>query len=122
MSSRESIYFMLAVLGVIAGWYFNIQYYMTAGPEFGWIDWIERCLVNPASASALMDLTFAYIILSIWMVWEAGRLGMRFGWLYIVLAVGISLAYGLGLFLMFRERRVRNAAVERGVDLGSPVG
>jgi hypothetical protein len=65
--------------------------------------------VNPAAASALMDLTFGYIILSVWMVLEARRLGMRFGWLYIVLAVCISFAFGVGLFLMLRERRLRGA-------------
>jgi hypothetical protein len=108
MSGRELIYLILALLGVVAGWYFNIQYYMTAGDDFGWIDWTRRCLVNPAAASALMDLTFGYIILSVWMVIEARRLGMRFGWLYIVLAVGISFAFGVGLFLMLRERRLRN--------------
>lgn len=109
MSVREIVYLSLAVLGAIAGWYFNIQYYETAGAAFGWIDWTRQCLVNPAAASALMDLTFGYIILSIWMVIEARRLGMRFGWLYIVLAVGVSFAFGVGLFLMRRERRLRAA-------------
>lgn len=109
MSVRETVYLVLALLGVVAGWYFNIQYYQTAGENFGWIDWTRQCLVNPAAASALMDLTFGYIILSLWMVLEARRLGMRFGWLYIVLAVGISFAFGVGLFLMLRERRLRGA-------------
>lgn len=116
MSGREIIYLSLAILGVIAGWYFNIQYYQTAGDAFGWVDWTRLCLVNPASSSALMDLTFGYIILSIWMVLEARRLGMRFGWLYIVLAVGISFAFGVGLFLMLRERRLRANARAGAVE------
>lgn len=109
MPARELVYLILALLGVVAGWYFNIQYYQTAGEEFGWIHWTLQCMVNPAAASALMDLTFAYIILAIWIVIEARRLSMRFGWLYIVVAVGVSLAFGLGLFLMMRERRLRSA-------------
>lgn len=125
MSGRELVYLILALLGVVAGWYFNIQYYQTAGDSFGWIDWTRQCLVNPAAASALMDLTFAYIILAIWMVIEARRVGMRFGWLYIVVAVGISLAFGLGLFLMMRERRLRSAPANGRTTIDShntPVG
>ncbi|HSB95441.1 MAG TPA: DUF2834 domain-containing protein [Spongiibacteraceae bacterium] len=112
MSKREALYGTLAILGAIGGWYFNVQYYLQAGANFGWADWTRQCFVNPAAASAFMDLMFGYIILAIWMVIEARKIGMRFSWLYIVLTIWISFAFGVGLFLLFRERHfhLRNDA------------
>jgi hypothetical protein len=107
MSARQIAYGLLAVLAVIGGWYYNIQYYLQAGDEFGWIDWMQRCFVNPAAASAFMDLTFAYIITSMFMIIEARRIGMRAGWVYVVVAIWISLGFAIGLFLLMRERHFR---------------
>jgi hypothetical protein len=109
MSARELTYAILAVLATIAGWYYNIQYYFQAGDAFGWMHWISQCFVNSAAASAFMDLTFGYIILGIWMVVEARRIGMRpaTGWLYILLTLWISFGFGVALFLLFRERHLR---------------
>jgi tryptophan-rich sensory protein len=107
MTAREALYGILAVLGVIGGWYFNLQYYAQAGTNFGWVDWMKQCFVNPAAASAFMDLTFGYIILAIWIVVEARKLDMRASWLYVLLTIWVSFAFGVGLFLLFRERHLR---------------
>lgn len=105
MSIREWLYGLLALAATVIGWYYNLQYLQQ--PDAGWIDWIRQCLVNPATTSALADLSFTYAIVGIWIVAESRRLGMRRAWLFVPVTVFVSLALGLGLFLVLRERRLR---------------
>lgn len=105
MPVRTATYGLLAVAGLVAGWYYNLQFMQQPGS--GWGEWIRLCMANPASASALMDLSFTYLIVDLWMVLEARKIGLRHVWIYILLTVFVSLAFGLGLFLALRERRLR---------------
>jgi hypothetical protein len=106
MSAREMLYCVLAVAAAVLGWYYNLQYMQQPGA--GWIDWIRQCMVNPASASALMDLTLIYLIVDIWMVVEARRIGLRWAaYVFVPATVFVSLGFGVGLFLLFRERHLR---------------
>lgn len=105
MSMREWIYGLLGIAAAVVGWYYNLQYLQQ--PDSGWVDWIRQCLVNPATISALADLTFTYLIVDIWMVLEARRLSMNWAWIFVPVTVFVSLALGLALFLILRERRLR---------------
>jgi hypothetical protein len=105
MNVREIVYGALAVIGGVAMWYYTAQYLQT--DNVGWIDWIQQCLVNPAAAGALMDLTFGYVLLSFWMIVEGARIGLRHSWIFIAISVFVSFATGVGLFLLFRERHLR---------------
>lgn len=108
MSIREVLYGLLAVGSLVVGWYYNLEFLQQ--PDAGWAEWIRQCLVNAATKSALADLTFTYAIVGIWIVLEARRLGMRWGWLFVPVTVFVSLGFGLGLFLIVRERRLRSPA------------
>lgn len=107
MSIREVLYGVLGVAALVLGWYYNLQY--LEQPDSGWVDWIRQCMVNPAAASALMDLSLTYAIIGLWIVVEAKRIGLRWGWLAVPVTVFVSLGFGLGLFLIARERRLRIA-------------
>lgn len=109
MSIREVVYGTLALAAAAVGWYHNLEYLQQ--PDAGWIDWIRQCLVNPATRSALADLSFAYLIINLWMVIEAQRLSMRWAWIFVPITVFVSLGFGVGLFLLFRERRLRESAI-----------
>ncbi len=108
MSMREVLYGALAIAATVIGWHYNLQY--MAQPGAGWIDWIRQCLVNSATKSALADLSFTYAIVNLWIVFEARRLSMNWALVFVPLTVFVSLAFGLGFFLLFRERRLRAAA------------
>jgi hypothetical protein len=108
MSIREILYGALAIAATAIGWHYNLQYLQQ--PDAGWVDWIRQCLVNPAATSALADLAFVYVIVNVWIVVEAQRLGLRWAWVFVPLTVFVSLAFGLGFFLLFRERRLRALA------------
>ena len=105
MSVREIIYGVLAIVAAVWGWHYNLLYMQQPGA--GWIDWVQQCLVNNATIVALIDLTAAYVIINIWMVFEALRLKMRWSLAFVPATVFISLGFGVGLFMLFRERRLR---------------
>ena len=105
MSVREVIYGVLAIVAAVWGWYYNLQYLQQPGA--GWIDWIRQCLVNNATIVALIDLTAAYVIINMWMVVEALRLNMRWTLIFVPATLFISLGFGVGMFMLFRERQLR---------------
>ena len=74
MTTREAVYAVLAVIGAMAPWYFNLQFMATGagGPEF-----VSALWVNAATSSFTVDLAIACITFVVWLFAEARRLGMR---------------------------------------------
>jgi len=61
---------------------------------------------GPAVSSLTVDLLVVAVAGSILIIVEAKRLGMRFGWLYVVLSGLTAFAFTFPLFLAMRERRL----------------
>jgi hypothetical protein len=57
-------------------------------------------------SSLTVDLLVAAVAGSIFILIEARRLGMRFGWLYVVLSALTAFAFTFPLFLAMRQRRM----------------
>lgn len=95
------IYLVLAVAGLIGTWAFNLMAITQA------VDFIGDLLNSgPAVSSISVDLLVVAIAGCVFIVVEARRLGMRFGWLYVVLAGVTAFAFTFPLFLAMRERRL----------------
>ena len=95
------VYLVLAVAGLIGTWAFNLMAITQA------VDFIGDLLNSgPAVSSISVDLLVVAIAGCVFIVVEARRLGMRFGWLYVVLAGVTALAFTFPLFLAMRERRL----------------
>lgn len=101
------VWLVLAVAGLIGTWYFNLGS-IAAGRDFIG-DWIGS---GPSVSSLTVDLLVAAVAGSILIVVESKRLGMRFGWVYIVLSAVIAFAFAFPLFLALRERRLTAARAE----------
>ncbi|WEO76277.1 DUF2834 domain-containing protein [Cryobacterium sp. SO2] len=95
------VYLALAVVGLIGTWTWNIQAIMQASDFIG--DWT---LSGPAVSSLTTDLLVVAIAGSILIIVEARRLGMRFGWAYVVVGLLTAFAFTFPLFLALRERRL----------------
>ena len=84
-------------------WGNNIQYlhlgFVGANLQF----WQET-LANPASRSITVDLLFLFLAVSMWMLLEARRVGIKHGWLYVILGIFIAISVTFPLFMMNRER------------------
>jgi hypothetical protein len=80
---------------------------------------VSMANANPAAQSLSRDLAIAATAVSIWMVSEGRRLGMRgLPWVFLS-CVTIAFAFGAPLFLHLRERRLRELGCQAS-GLSSP--
>ncbi|WP_431278036.1 DUF2834 domain-containing protein [Leifsonia poae] len=100
-NARAIIYLVLAILGLIGTWSFNIVAITAHRDFFG--DWFGS---GPAVTSLGIDLLVVAVAAIVFMVTESRRLRMRGLWLYLILIPVVALAFSLPLFLCARERRI----------------
>lgn len=94
-------YLVLAILGLVGTWYFNIQAIL-AGSNFI-SDWSS----SPAVSSATTDLLIAASAASIFIFIEGKRLSMKYWWLYILGSFITAIAFTFPLFLANRQRKLK---------------
>lgn len=58
--------------------------------------------VNPYASGYALDAIFCWCVLATWVIHEAKTLGIRHGWLALVLGVMPGVASGLALYLLLR--------------------
>jgi hypothetical protein len=105
MTVRQGIYAALAVAGVIATGYFNLQFMAEHG-GFDISTFIAGGYANPAAASLSADLTVAFAAFLFWLPAEAHRVGVRHWWIYVLLSCTVAFAFAYPLFLFVRERKL----------------
>ncbi|TFB99463.1 DUF2834 domain-containing protein [Cryobacterium mannosilyticum] len=98
------VYLALSLAGLIGTWSFNILAIVGLRDFIG--DWVGS---GPAVSSLTVDLLVAAVAGSILIIVEARRLGMRWGWLYVVLSGLTAFAFTFPLFLAMRERTLQAA-------------
>ncbi|QWT24139.1 DUF2834 domain-containing protein [Subtercola sp. PAMC28395] len=99
-------YLVLAVVGLVGTWSFNVLSIIQLRDFVG--DWVNS---GPAVSSLTVDLLVAAVAGSILIIVESRRLGMKRGWLYVVLAGVTAFAFVFPLFLAMRERRLHLTGV-----------
>lgn len=100
------LYLALAVAGAILPWLANLDFIRAEGAAFDLGQFIRQANANPAARSLSSDLAIGATAVTIWMVRESRRLGMRgLGWV-LLSCVTIAFAFGAPLFLHLRERRL----------------
>lgn len=104
-STRQVIYGLLAIAGLVATWTFNLQFMAQHG-SFSVGEFIAGGYANPAASSLSSDLTVGVLAFLVWLVAEARRLRMRRAWAYVVVTFGVAFAFAFPLFLLMRERRL----------------
>ena len=97
----------LAITGLVLSTVFNALSVVQARNFFA--DWVGS---GPAVTSLTIDLAIVAVAGSILVIVEARRIGMRFGWLYLVVSGVTAFAFGFPLFLAMRERRLAAARSE----------
>ena len=104
------LYLLLAVAGGVLPWLANLDFIRSEGASFDLGLFIRQANVNPAAQSLSRDLAIGATAVTIWMVRESRRLGMR-GLVWVLLScVTIAFAFGAPLFLHLRERRLLELA------------
>ena len=95
------VYLVLAVAGLIGTWTFNVMAITQMTDFIG-----DLLGSGPAVSSITVDLLVAALAGSVFIIVEARRLGMRRGWLYVVLAGVTAFAFTFPLFLAMRQRHL----------------
>ncbi|HEX5858681.1 MAG TPA: DUF2834 domain-containing protein [Microbacterium sp.] len=94
-------YLALAFAGLIGTWIYN-------GIAIAQMnDFItDLATSGPAVSSITIDLLVAAVAGSVFVIVEARRLGMRYGWLYVAGSALTAFAFTFPLFLAMRQRRL----------------
>lgn len=95
------VYLGLSIAGLLGTWWFNALAVIQMSNFIG--DWVNS---GPAVSSLTVDLLVAAVAGSVLIIVEARRLGMRGGWLYVLLSVLTAFAFTFPLFLAMRQRRM----------------
>jgi hypothetical protein len=104
------IYLALAVAGGVLPWLANLDFIRASGQPFDLGLFLLQANANPAAQSLSRDLAVGASAVTLWMVVESRRLGMR-GLVWVLLScVTIAFAFGAPLFLYLRERRLQELA------------
>lgn len=99
------VYLALAAIGLIWTWTFNILAITQM------VDFVGD-LVNsgPAVSSITVDLLVVAVAGAILIIVEARRIGMKRGWLYVVVSAVTAFAFAFPLFLAMRQRHLTRRA------------
>ena len=116
MSGRSplvGVYLVLALVGLVGTWSFNLTYMANGGGNY-----IGDWFANAASSSAAVDILVAGLAACVLIVVE----GRRLGWsavritLLVILSFVIAVAFTFPLFLALRERDLARRRVAAPVD------
>ena len=101
------VYLVLAVVGLIGTWTFNVLAITQM------VDFVGDLVGSgPAVSSITFDLLIVAIAGSVFIIVEARRIGMRRGWLYVVLSGVTAFAFTFPLFLAMRQRHLTRLTTE----------
>jgi hypothetical protein len=107
MAPRQLSYSVLAALGLVVTAYFNMLYVVHGGNPLDPIEFLRHGWLSPAARSITSDLFIAYTAFAVFAVVESRRIGMRYGWLYPLIALVTAFAFMFPLYLLMRERHLR---------------
>lgn len=102
MSVKRIIYLILSTIGLVMPWYYNLQFFQTAG----FLDFVNASSANLAAKSVSIDLFIATVAGSILIYAESKRLGMKLAWMYILLGLFVAFSCAVPLFLFMRETKL----------------
>ena len=114
------LYLLLALAGGILPWIANLAFAREYGPGFDIALFVQLANANPAAQSLSRDLAIGATAVTIWMVSESRRIGMRgLGWV-LLSCVTVAFAFRAPLFLHQRERRLAELRANDAMDPRKP--
>jgi hypothetical protein len=118
----EGVYYLVGVVSVGLGWYFNVRYTHQVGSGATYASYTRALFSNWASDSAAQDYIIVNVVLfPLWSITDGRRRGLRAPWLFFVMSLFTSLAFSVATYLAFVERQLRVTA-PAGRGTGDPVG
>jgi hypothetical protein len=103
-SPRLVFYAVAALVGLVATWYFNLQYFAQGG-SVAPAAFFSAAGANALTTAITIDVYIAAIVFSAWVITERQRPGAPRPLPYIVLCFAVGLAFAFPLYLAVREWR-----------------
>lgn len=107
----KHIYLLLALIGLVATWYFNIQFYLTA-EDTSISNFIELANLSFPAKSISADISVVVITFLVWMIYESVKLKIKYWWIIIPLTFLVAIAFSFPLFLYMRTNRQEKLALK----------
>jgi hypothetical protein len=104
----ERMYFILAAVGLLLTWYFNLRVFAEGGsmaPD----SFFPSAFANPLTTAITLDIYWSALVFSIWAVSEKSNPLTPRPWFYVGLCFAVGLAFALPLYLGSRHQLRRNA-------------
>lgn len=99
------IYLVIAILGIVYTWYFNIQFYLTA-EDTSITNFIAQTKTTFAAQSITADITVVLIAFFAWFIPDALKLKVKYWWILIPLTFLVAIAFTFPMYLFMRENRL----------------
>ena len=107
VSLLEGIYYVVGVVSIVLGWYFNVRYTHTYHNANYW-NYTKMLFTNWAADSAAQDYIIVNVVLMpLWTIVDGTRRGLKWAWIFFVMSLFTSLAFSVAIFLAFMERQWR---------------
>ena len=117
VSLLEGVYYLVGLVALVLGWYFNVRYTHHYGHHASYIDYTKKLFDNWASASAAQDLIIVnLVLLPLWTIVDGRRRGLRAPAVFFVMSLFTSLAFSIAVYLAFVERQLRYNRSELAVS------
>jgi hypothetical protein len=108
VSLLEGLYYLIGLLSLGLGWYFNVRYTHQYGHQASYVDYTKALFSNWASDSAAQDYIIVNVVLfPLWSITDGRRRGLRLPWMFFVMSLFTSLAFSVAMYLAFVERQIR---------------
>ena len=106
VSLLEGIYYVVGVVSIVLGWYFNVRYTHTYHNANYW-NYTKMLFTNWAADSAAQDYIVNVVLMPLWTIADGTRRGLKWAWIFFVMSLFTSLAFSVAIFLAFMERQWR---------------
>jgi predicted permease len=125
LSPLEIIYYVVGVVSVIIGYYFNhqfvIEYQVAGGNLFSgpasYQNFVALGYANPAAASASQDYTIVNVILlPLFTIVDGRRRNIGRPWLFFVISLFTSCAFAYAFYFAVVERQRRHEKAATALD------
>ena len=67
--------------------------------------------VNPYSSGYALDAISCWLVLAVWVIYEAKSRHVRYGWVALLLGVAPGVATGFAVYLLLRMRREQQVLI-----------
>ena len=107
----EGVYYVVGVISLLLGWYFNIRYTHEVGANASYVSYTKALFSSWAADSAAQDYTIVNVVLlPLWTIVDGYRRKLRIPWIFFVMSLFTSLAFSMAFYLAFVERQIRYSA------------